>query len=72
MPGDRKNYSKTRPIAIEEFDLEKAWWDEREENQYAWRVSIEEIKERNYNLDIKNPHEEDNDLGRSGQVVGGV
>jgi type I restriction enzyme M protein len=55
MPSDRKAYSKTRPIDIKEFDLEKAWWNERVENEYAWRVSIEEIKARNYNLDIKNP-----------------
>ena len=41
-------------IAVEEFDLEKAWWEDRKENQYAWRVSIEEIKKSNYNLDIKN------------------
>ena len=26
------------------------------ENEYAWKVSAEEIKQRNYNLDIKNPH----------------
>jgi len=55
MPSDRKAYSKTRPIDIKEFDLEKAWWGERVENEYAWRVPIEEIKARNYNLDIKNP-----------------
>src|SRR5215213_2260376 len=54
-PADRKNYSKTRPIDIREFDLEKAWWNDRAENACAWRVSIEEIKARNYNLDIKNP-----------------
>ena len=54
-PPDRKNYSKTRPIEIAEFDLEKAWWNERVENEYAWRVSIDEIRARNYNLDIKNP-----------------
>jgi type I restriction enzyme M protein len=54
-PADRKNYSKTRPIDIKEFDLEKAWWDERVENEHAWCVTIEEIKARNYNLDIKNP-----------------
>ena len=51
----RKNYSKTRPIEIAEFDLEKAWWTNRVENEYAWRVSIDEIVARNYNLDIKNP-----------------
>ncbi len=59
MPGDRKQYSKTRPIAIEEFAPEKAWWHDRQENDRAWRVSIEEIRARNYNLDIKNPNTED-------------
>lgn len=54
-PEGVKNYNKTRPIHIKEFDLEKSWWDNREENNYAWRVSIDEIKSRNYNLDIKNP-----------------
>ncbi len=56
MPDGQKNYNKTNPIDIKEFDLEKAWWDDREENQYAWKVTLEEIKARNYNLDIKNPH----------------
>ena len=57
MPGDRKQYSKTRPISIEEFELEKAWWDNREENEHAWRVTREAIEARGYNLDIKNPYE---------------
>jgi type I restriction enzyme M protein len=56
LPEGYKNYTKTRPIRIEEFDVEKAWWDKREVNQYAWKVTIDEIKTRNYNLDIKNPH----------------
>ncbi|HUM70990.1 MAG TPA: N-6 DNA methylase, partial [Chloroflexota bacterium] len=55
-PADRKQYSKTRPITIDEFKAEKAWWFERQENEVAWRVSIEEIRARNYNLDVKNPH----------------
>lgn len=42
-------------MSIEEFAPEKAWWNNREENDRAWKVSIDEIKERNYNLDIKNP-----------------
>jgi type I restriction enzyme M protein len=55
LPSDRKNYSRTRPLDIKEFDLEKEWWSNRVENDHAWRVSIAEIKARNYNLDIKNP-----------------
>jgi len=56
-PAGVKNYNKTKPISIKEFDLEKAWWNNRTENEHAWKVSAEEIKQRNYNLDIKNPHE---------------
>jgi type I restriction enzyme M protein len=55
MPEGVKSYTKTRPIRIEEFNLEKEWWNNREENEYAWKVAVKEIRERNYNLDIKNP-----------------
>ncbi|QDZ83532.1 type I restriction-modification system subunit M [Priestia megaterium] len=61
-PEGQKSYSKTKPIRIEEFELEKQWWDNREENQYAWKVSLDDIKARNYNLDIKNPHLEDDEI----------
>jgi type I restriction enzyme M protein len=49
-------YSKTRPIRIEEFSGERDWWRNRAESEFSWRVSIEEIRNRNYNLDIKNPN----------------
>jgi len=54
-PTGQKSYSTTNPMTVEEFVPEKDWWNNREENDHAWKVSIEEIKERNYNLDIKNP-----------------
>ncbi|MGF7050701.1 type I restriction enzyme M protein [Paenibacillus sp. DS2015] len=54
-PEGYKNYSKTKPIRHEEFELEKKWWENRVENDNAWKVSIEDIKKRNYNLDLKNP-----------------
>ncbi len=55
-PEGYKSYSKTKPIQIEEFAVEKAWWKKRKETSQAWKVSIDEIRERNYNLDIKNPN----------------
>ena len=63
-PAGYKNYSKTRPMRIEEFEVEKAWWggaqrSERVENEFAWKVCADDIKARNYNLDIKNPHSPD-------------
>lgn len=54
-PDGIKNYNKSKPITIKEFDLEKKWWRKREASDYAWKVNIEDIKHRNYNLDFKNP-----------------
>ncbi len=54
-PNGVKSYNKTKPIRIEEFEPEKAWWQKREKNERAWKVSIDEIKAGGYNLDIKNP-----------------
>jgi type I restriction enzyme M protein len=62
-PAGVKTYNKTKPIRIEEFDAEKAWWGtevdgfaSRVESERAWKVSIEQIRAANYNLDQKNPH----------------
>ena len=57
-PKGYKSYNKSKPITLKEFDAEKKWWSKRKESKQAWKVSIEEIKNRNYNLDIKNPYEE--------------
>ena len=55
-PEGYKSYSKTKPMRVAEFDVEKAWWDNRVENDQAWKVSIDEIRERGFNLDISNPN----------------
>lgn len=55
-PPGVKSYGKTKPMRIEEFEPEKEWWDDRQENAFAWKVPVEEIKASNYNLDIKNPN----------------
>jgi len=62
-PAGYKSYSKTKPIRIEEFAPEKAWWENREESELAWRVPVEDIKANKYNLDIKNPNTVDEDHG---------
>ncbi|WP_348765581.1 class I SAM-dependent DNA methyltransferase [uncultured Salinisphaera sp.] len=61
-PEGYKNYSKTKPMRFEEFQAEIDWWGTeadgfaaRIETEHAWNVSIDDIRERNYNLDIKNP-----------------
>ncbi|MBI1948138.1 MAG: SAM-dependent DNA methyltransferase [Deltaproteobacteria bacterium] len=55
-PPGYKSYSKTKPMRIEEFDVEKAWWNKRAESERAWRVKVEDIRARGFNLDIKNPN----------------
>ncbi len=61
-PADRKKYSKTKPLQFEEFQDCMAWWNNRTENENAWKVKAEDIitydsegKLLNVNLDRKNP-----------------
>lgn len=56
LPAGQKAYSKTKPIRIDEFDREKLWWSNRTVSETAWRVTASALKERNYDLDIKNPN----------------
>jgi len=56
LPEGYKAYSKTKPIRIEEFEDIKSWWTKREESEVSWKVSINTIKERGFDLDIKNPN----------------
>jgi type I restriction enzyme M protein len=65
-PEGVKNYNKSKPMRFEEFTEEISWWGEesenyktRVENEFAWKVSREEIEKRNYNLDIDNPYIEE-------------
>ena len=62
-PDGYKSYSRSKPLTIEEFELEKKWWNKRKTNQYAWKVTAKEITEKNYNLDFKNPHIPEENLG---------
>ncbi len=66
-PPGVKNYNKTASIDIAEFEAEKAWWckdtpagrSHRKDTPFAWQVSLDDIKNNNYNLDIKNPNAEE-------------
>jgi type I restriction enzyme M protein len=63
-PAGVKNYNKTKPMKFEEFTTELDWWGNeadgfasRVETNQAWKVSIDDIIKRNFNLDIKNPYQ---------------
>ncbi len=55
-PEGYKSYSRSKPLTIQEFDLEKKWWKKRKETEHAWKVSVADIEAKNFNLDCKNPH----------------
>jgi type I restriction enzyme M protein len=55
LPEGYKAYNKTKPIQAKEFDPIKKWWNDRKESDIAWKVDIQTIIDRNYDLDIKNP-----------------
>lgn len=71
LPEGVRAFNKTRPMELKNFDACMEWWGKGEaieekvqrkgrvENDCAWQVSIDEIIARNYNLDIKNPHVEE-------------
>lgn len=55
-----KAYSKTKPIQYDDFADVLEWAKSKKENKYAWKISIDEIKD--YNLDIKNPNDKEETL----------
>lgn len=68
VPEGQKAYSMTRPIRLEHLDECAEWWGGakrkgRKETERAWKVPLKEVKERGYNLDVKNPHTVDEEIG---------
>lgn len=61
LPPERQKmknpcYTKSKPLRYEEFEPLERWWNNREENEHAWKMAIEKVIENDYNLDIKNPN----------------
>ena len=59
LPTGQKAYSKTKPIAEQEFEAIIDWWHNRCESEVAWKVDIADIEARNFDLDIKNPNKKE-------------
>ena len=53
LPEGQKSYSKTKPIQFKEFEPLIQWWNNRVENDVAWKVHVDDLK--GWDLDIKNP-----------------
>lgn len=76
LPKGVKAYNKTKPLQLKEFDTLKFWWGKESDgfasrvaNEQAWKVSLQDIIDRNYNLDIKNPHQVEEDVKDPEQLL---
>ncbi len=74
VPDGQKAYSMTKPIRVEHLRSCVDWWggakrQGREPNEFAWKVTIDEVKARSFNLDIKNPHAADPDHGDPNELL---
>lgn len=67
LPEGQKSYSKTKSIQFEEFQPLIEWWEHRVENEVAWKVNVEDLKD--WDLDIKNPTTQKNEINYSTQEV---
>jgi type I restriction enzyme M protein len=51
-PKGRKNFTKKNPLTSEHLRELMLWWDNRQTNDNAFNINIDEIIDNDYNLDI--------------------
>jgi type I restriction enzyme M protein len=54
-PEGLKAYSKKSPLKGEDWDPLRTFWNQRAETEVAFRVTLDTIQARNYNLDVRHP-----------------
>lgn len=72
LPAGVKQYTKGRPITHTEFMPIKEWWNDRSENEYAWKVSAEAIRSKNYDLYVSNPSRKADDVHDKDELLSEV
>ena len=57
LPEGYRSFSKTKPFKSVHLDGVRKWWNDRDkEDLNAYKVSIDEVRSKEYNLDFKNPN----------------
>ena len=49
-----KAYNKSKPILFEDFSDVISWWNNRKENEFAWKTKVENLNK--LDLGMKNPN----------------
>lgn len=62
LPEGQKAYSKTKPILEKELEPIKKWWNNRKESEICWKTDIKSLKANGFDLDIKNPNIEEEEI----------
>jgi type I restriction enzyme M protein len=57
LPAGQKSYSKLKPIKFQEFESLIKWWNNREENEFAYKVDINDLVD--WDLNISNPNKKE-------------
>ena len=57
LPEGYRSFSKTKPFKSIHLDGVRKWWNDRnKEDLNSYKVSIDEVRSKEYNLDFKNPN----------------
>ena len=57
LPEGYRSFSKTKPLKSMHLDCIREWWNNRDkEDLNAYKVKIDEVIAKEYNLDFKNPN----------------
>ena len=58
LPEGYRSFSKTKPFRSIHLDCVRNWWDNRDkEDLNSYKVTIDEVIDKEYNLDFKNPNQ---------------
>ena len=74
----RKNYTKTKPIKSDHLDCVREWWNQRRENENAWRMPVGQLinkdRERTaINLSVDHPDDREViDTRSPAEIVGTI
>jgi type I restriction enzyme M protein len=52
-PEGKKTFTKTQPITSKEFESITKWWKNKEPNDNAWQINVNELSEKTLDLDIR-------------------
>jgi type I restriction enzyme M protein len=55
VPEGLRGYSRKRPLRAEDFEPLRTWWSDRLESDVAFRVPIETLEARDFDLDVRHP-----------------